>query len=74
MEENMETAITNKNIEKAIEVLSRQFIFDDIVELGPNQYPKGAEKKAGGEEWSLWSKDGLNYAVVLGVGVFLVVQ
>lgn len=70
----METTVASKNLEKAIEILSRELLFDDIVELAPNQYPKGAEKKAGGEEWSLWVKDGYNYAVILGVGVFLIVN
>lgn len=70
----MESAIVSNNCEKAIEILSRELLFDEIVELTPDQYPKGAEKKAAGEGWSLWAKDGLNYAVVLGVGVFLVIQ
>jgi hypothetical protein len=49
-------------------------LFEELVELAPNQYPKGAEKKSSGDGWSLWVKDGLHYIVVLGVGVFLVVQ
>ena len=70
----METTVTDKNVEKAMEILSGELLFDEIVELSPNQYPKGAEKKAAGEAWSLWSKDGLNYVAVLGVGVFLVMH
>jgi hypothetical protein len=70
----MESVIVSKNQEQAVEILSGQLLFEELVELAPNQYPKGAEKKSSGDGWSLWVKDGLHYIVVLGVGVFLVVQ
>lgn len=68
----MEAAAISKNHKKAIEILSREILFDEIIELSSNEYPKGAEKKASGEGWSLWVINDTNYAVVLGVGVFLV--
>lgn len=70
----MESIIISRNQEKALEVLSNELLFDEIIELTPNQYPKGAVKKAEGEGWSLWSKEGRTYAVVLGIGVFLIIQ
>lgn len=70
----METEVISNNQEKALEILSREISFEEIVELAPKHYPKGALKKASGEGWSLWEKDGHHYAVVLGVGVFLVMQ
>lgn len=70
----METTILSINHEKARKILSREILFDELIELTPDQYPKGAEKKASGDCWSLWVKDDLNYAVVLGLGVFLVLQ
>lgn len=68
----MESILTSRNQGNALEILPSELSFEEIVELSPNQYPKGAEKKSEGEGWSLWVKDGSNYAVVLGVGVFLV--
>jgi hypothetical protein len=70
----MESLIISRNQEKAYEILSHEFLFDEIIELEPDQYPKGAVKKAEGDGWSLWTTEGKNYAVVLGVGVFLLVQ
>ncbi len=70
----MESIIISRNQEKALEILSDELLFDEIIELTPNQYPKDAVKKAKGEGWSLWSKDGRTYAVVLGVGVFLLIK
>jgi hypothetical protein len=70
----METAVINGNVEKAREILSRELFFDEIIELAPDHYPKGAIKKASGDDWSLWVKDDLNYAVILGMGVYLVLQ
>lgn len=70
----MESTIISTNYEKAVEVLSDELLFEDLVELAPDQYPKGAVKKAEGENWSLWVKDNFNYAVILGVGVFLILQ
>ena len=68
----MESIVTGKNQGNALEILPSELSFEEIVELSPNQYPKGAEKKSQGEGWSLWVKDGSYYAVVLGIGVFLV--
>lgn len=70
----MESTIVSTNYEKAMEVLSDELLFDELVELAPDQYPKGAEKKAEGEGWSLWVKDGFNYVAILGIGVFMVLQ
>lgn len=67
----MESIFTSKNQGNAFEILSRELSFEEIIELSPNQYPKGAEKKTDGDGWSLWVKDGSNYAVILGLGVFL---
>lgn len=67
----MESVITDNNLEKALELLSGELYFEELIELSSGDYPKGADKKAEGEGWSLWVKDGLNYVVVLGVGVFL---
>lgn len=70
----MESEVVSKNQEKALEILSRDLLFDEIIELTPDQYPRGAEKKDSGDGWSLWVKDGLHYAVILGVGVYIVIK
>jgi hypothetical protein len=37
----MESVIVSKNQEQAVEILSGQLLFEELVELAPNQYPKG---------------------------------